>query len=45
MVVAMNKIDLPSRNEQRVLQDLAAHEVLATEWGGDTDVTALRPPR
>ncbi|HEX4071230.1 MAG TPA: translation initiation factor IF-2 [Planctomycetaceae bacterium] len=38
MVVAMNKIDLPSRNEQRVLQDLAAHEVLATEWGGDTDV-------
>lgn len=38
MVVAMNKIDLPARNEQRVLQDLAAQEVLATEWGGDTDV-------
>jgi len=38
MVVAMNKFDLPGRNEQRVLQDLAAHEVLATEWGGDTDV-------
>ena len=38
MVVAMNKIDLPSRNEQRVLQDLATNEVLATEWGGDTDV-------
>ncbi len=38
MVVAMNKIDLPGRNEQRVLQDLAANEVLASEWGGDTDV-------
>jgi translation initiation factor IF-2 len=38
MVVAMNKIDLPGRNEQRVLQDLAANEVLAAEWGGDTDV-------
>jgi len=38
IVVAMNKFDLPGRNEQRVLQDLAANNVLASEWGGDTDV-------
>jgi translation initiation factor IF-2 len=38
IVVAMNKFDLPGRNEQRVLQDLATNNVLATEWGGDTDV-------
>lgn len=38
LVVAMNKIDLPDVNEQRVLQDLAAHNLLASEWGGDIEV-------
>lgn len=38
IVVALNKIDLPDRNEQRVLQDLAAQNILASEWGGDTEV-------
>lgn len=38
IVVALNKIDLPDINEQRVLQDLAAHNLLASEWGGDTEV-------
>src|SRR5262249_9526999 len=38
MVVAMNKIDLPDRNEQRVLTDLSAQNVLAAEWGGDVEV-------
>ncbi|MFN0198234.1 MAG: translation initiation factor IF-2 [Planctomycetaceae bacterium] len=38
MVVAMNKIDKPSANEQKVLQELATHNVLAVEWGGDTEV-------
>lgn len=38
MVVAMNKIDLPNRNEQRVLQELAANNVLPAEWGGDVEV-------
>jgi translation initiation factor IF-2 len=38
LVVAMNKIDLPDVNEQRVLQDLAAQNVLAAEWGGDIEV-------
>jgi len=38
IVVAMNKVDLPDRNEQRVLQELATHNLLAAEWGGDTEV-------
>lgn len=38
IVVALNKVDLPDRNEQRVLQDLAAQNVLASEWGGDVEV-------
>ena len=38
MVVAMNKIDLPDRNEQRVFTDLSTHDVLAAEWGGDVEV-------
>lgn len=38
VIVAMNKVDLPDRNEQRVLQDLAGQNLLAAEWGGDTEV-------
>lgn len=38
IVVALNKCDLPDRNEQRVLQELAAQNVLASEWGGDVEV-------
>src|SRR6202023_783899 len=38
IVVAMNKIDLPGVDPQRILQQLAANELLPTEWGGDTEV-------
>ncbi len=38
IIVAMNKCDLPDTNEQKVLQDLAAHEILPSEWGGDVEV-------
>lgn len=38
MIVAMNKIDLPEINEQKVLQELAAQNVLPAEWGGDIEV-------
>jgi translation initiation factor IF-2 len=38
IVVAMNKIDLPDANEQKVLQDLAQHNILPAEWGGDVEV-------
>ncbi len=38
IVVAMNKMDLPGVDSQRVLQQLAANQLLPTEWGGDTEV-------
>ena len=38
IVVAMNKIDLPDRNEQRVFTDLSTHDVLVSEWGGDIEL-------
>ena len=38
LIVAMNKVDLPDRNEQRVLTELSAQNVLAAEWGGDVEV-------
>ncbi|MCJ7831386.1 MAG: translation initiation factor IF-2, partial [Dehalococcoidia bacterium] len=36
IVVALNKIDLPNANPDRVKQQLAAHELALEEWGGDT---------
>jgi len=38
IVVALNKIDLPGVNTDRALQELAANELLPSEWGGDTEV-------
>lgn len=38
IVVALNKIDLPGANVNRVMQQLAAKELLPSEWGGDTEV-------
>ncbi len=38
IVVALNKIDLPGVDVQRIYQQLAANELLPTEWGGDTEV-------
>jgi translation initiation factor IF-2 len=35
MVVAINKIDLPSANPDRVKQQLSEMEVMPEEWGGD----------
>jgi translation initiation factor IF-2 len=35
MVVAVNKIDLPSANPDRIKQQLSELEVMPEEWGGD----------
>ena len=35
MIVAVNKIDLPAANPDRVKQQLAEMEVVPEEWGGD----------
>ncbi len=36
LIVAINKIDLPDANPQKVRQDLLSHEVVVEELGGDT---------
>jgi translation initiation factor IF-2 len=38
IIVALNKIDLPGINSDRALQELAANELLPSQWGGDTEV-------
>lgn len=35
MIVAVNKVDLPEANIDKVKQDLAANEVVPEDWGGD----------
>jgi translation initiation factor IF-2 len=44
LIVAVNKIDLPEANPDKVKQDLATHEVVPEDWGGDVqfiEVSAL----
>jgi translation initiation factor IF-2 len=38
IVVALNKIDLPGVNTERIYQQLATAGLLPTEWGGDVEV-------
>jgi len=38
IVVALNKIDLPGVNVDRILQQLSANELQPREWGGDVEV-------
>ena len=38
IIAAINKIDLPGADVQKVYQQLAANELLPTEWGGETEV-------
>ncbi|HKC48477.1 MAG TPA: translation initiation factor IF-2 [Gemmatimonadales bacterium] len=41
LVVAINKIDLPTANVQKVKQDLLAHGVVLEEFGGTTLATPI----
>lgn len=36
IIVAVNKIDKPEANPERIRQELVAHEVVPEDWGGDT---------
>lgn len=36
MIVAINKIDLPTANVEKIKEELAKEDVLPEEWGGDT---------
>lgn len=45
IIVAINKMDKPSANSDRVKQELSEHGVIIEEWGGDVisvDVSALK---
>ena len=41
MIVAINKIDKPEANIDKVKQQLAEHDVLPEEWGGNTVVVPV----
>lgn len=38
IVVALNKIDLPGIDENRVMQGLAANDLLPRDWGGEVEL-------
>ncbi|MEE8250440.1 MAG: translation initiation factor IF-2 [Gemmatimonadales bacterium] len=41
LIVAINKIDLPAANVEKVKQDLLQHEVVLEEFGGDVLASAI----
>ena len=41
IIVAINKIDHPASNIDRVLQQLTEHELVPEEWGGDVPVCKI----
>ncbi len=41
IIIAINKMDLPTANPDRVLQELTEHGLTPEEWGGDTLVNRI----
>ena len=35
IIVAINKVDLPQANPDRVKQELMQHGIVSEQWGGD----------
>ena len=44
IIVAINKMDKPAANPERVKQDLTAYELVPEEWGGDTIMVPVSRP-
>ncbi len=38
IIVALNKMDLPGINRDKVIQDLASNDLMPSEWGGDVEI-------
>ena len=38
IVVALNKMDLPGVNPDKVVQELASNDLMPSEWGGDVEI-------
>ena len=38
IIVALNKMDLPGVNRDKVIQDLASNDLMPSEWGGDVEI-------
>ena len=45
IVVAINKIDRPDANPERVKQELATHGLQPVDWGGDTEMVLVSAKR
>ena len=41
IIVAINKIDKPGANPERVIGELAEHGVVSTAWGGDSEFVEI----
>ena len=41
IIVAINKIDKPDANPERVIGELAEHGVISTAWGGDSEFVEI----
>ncbi len=41
IIVAINKMDKPEANPERIKQQLTEHELICEEWGGDTIIVPI----
>ncbi|KUI63382.1 Translation initiation factor IF-2 [Cytospora mali] len=41
IIVALNKVDKPNNNTQKIMQELSSYDLLPEEWGGTTPYIAI----